>query len=284
MAHFEAEVWDKKTKQLVKGKIYIDGKLNQQIDTKIKKDVTKKDKDKVYVIDGTEGAGKSVLAMQLAKKLDHTFCLDRVVMNAIDFTHAIAQAKRFQCIVFDEAYSGLSSRTALSEINHLLVSLMMEMRQKNLFVIIVLPTIFLLDKYVALWRARGLFHVYEFKGNRGFWVYYNNKKKKVLYLLGKKDYSYNIKNAKSKFKGRFLDAYVVDEAEYRKKKKKALESRDRRTKSDKFKEQRDKLLWILYENEGHTLQELIDICKMNQVHLKKTSISEILSKFRATGT
>jgi len=69
------------------------------------------------------------------------------------------KTKKGQCIIFDEAFTGLSSRGALSGINKALVGLMMQMRQKNLFVIMVLPTFFMLDKYAAIFRAKALIHV-----------------------------------------------------------------------------------------------------------------------------
>src|SRR3989304_1484455 len=91
---------------------------------------------------------------------------------------------------YDEAYRGLSSRAAMSQINKLIVSVMMEMRQKNLVAIIVLPTFFMLDRYVAIFRSKGLFHVYQNKGKRGYWLFYNENEKKLLYILGHKLMSY----------------------------------------------------------------------------------------------
>jgi len=134
-------------------------KLNEKITkadkTKVLPKIRKKDFDWVWIVDGVEGCGKSVFALQLAKILDPTFNLSRVCMTPQEFTRAILKAGKGQCVVFDEAFTGLSSRASLTEINRLIVSLMMEMRQKNLFVIIVMPTIFLLDRYVAIFRARG---------------------------------------------------------------------------------------------------------------------------------
>jgi len=194
--------------------LYFDGKLIKGL-KKVKKRITKKDHDYVIAIDGEEGSGKSTLANQIAKFIDPSFDLSRVCMTPLEFSQAIMKAKKGQAIVYDEAFTGLSSRGALSEINKLLVSLMMEMRQKNLFVIIVLPTFFLLDKYVALWRAKCLIHVYMKSSKRGYFTFFNRKKKKILYLRGKKDYSYSV--IKTKFRGRFTAKSVIDDIKYRKK-------------------------------------------------------------------
>jgi hypothetical protein len=109
----------------------------------------------------------------------------------------------------------------MSDINKTLVSMLAEIRQRNLYVFIVMPTFFDLDRYAAIWRSRGLIHVYTDKGyGRGYFAYYNAERKKNLYILGKKFYDY--RKPKPNFRGRFTNYYVVDEEEYRKRKLKAL--------------------------------------------------------------
>jgi len=255
--------------------LYVDGHLHEQIENKIKVKVGKKDNDWVWIIDGTEGSGKSVLAQQLAKLLDPSFNIDRMCMSPKEFTKAVLSAKKGQCVVFDEAFTGLSSRASLTEINKLLVSLMMEMRQKNLYVIIVMPTFFLLDRYVALFRARGLIHVYLKNGKRGRWVYFNNKKKKLLYLQGKKLFNYS--KPKSKFRGRFYDNYTIDEALYREKKAKALMEKSRSTKAETFRIQRDKLLFGYKQKMKLNDTQLFHFCKKEcNLNLSRRRISEIM--------
>jgi hypothetical protein len=235
---------------------YMDNKLTVEL-AKVRKGVTKKDKDHVFAVDGAEGCGKSVFSMQLAATLDPTFCIDRVCFTAPEFTRAIVKAKKGEAVIFDEAFTGLSSRAALSEVNKLLVSLMMEMRQKNLFVIVVMPTFFLLDKYVALWRATGLFHVFTKDGRRGYWLYFNKYKKKMLYLAGKKYYTYSGKNIpRSGFKGKFYDQYTVDEKEYRKRKKTALESKRRTTKAEIYINQRNLYMLLLNKTYGISARKI----------------------------
>ena len=166
--------------------LYMDGGLYNQLNDNVKPAVQKEDFDFVMIVDGEEGAGESVLAFQIAKILDPNFNMDNICFTADDFINAITKAKKNQCIVFDEGFTGLSSRASLSEINNLVISMMMEMRQKNLFVIIVMPSVFMLDKYAVFHRAKGLFHVYMRSGRRGFWRFFNKRARKYLYLLGKK--------------------------------------------------------------------------------------------------
>lgn len=254
--------------------LYMDNRLNRDIDNKVLPRVKKKDFDQVWVVDGPEGSGKSVFAQQLAKKMDPTFDISRMCMTSDGFTKAVLKAKKGQCVIFDEAFTGLSSRASLSEVNKLLVSLMMEMRQKNLIVIIVMPTIFLLDRYVAIFRSRGLFHVYMKRGKRGRWVYFNNKKKKLLYLLGKKLFSY--KEPRSKYRGRFTNQYTINEEEYREKKKEALTNKSRSTKAATFKRQRDVLFWILHKKVYVNQGRISKMCKDVGFKIERNTISEII--------
>lgn len=259
-----------------KRSLYMDSRLYNDIQTKILPKIKKKDFDWVWVVDGPERSGKSVFAMQLAKILDPSFELSRVCMTPTDFTKAILKAKKGQCVIFDEAHTGLSSRASLTEINRLLVSLMMEMGQKNLFVIIVMPTIFQLDRYAALFRTKGLFHIYLKKGRRGRWAYFNSKKKKLLYLKGKKMFDYSF--PKTKYRGRFGDQYVVDEKEYRKKKKDALSTKSRITKAETYKSQRDTLFWIMYKKLGLTQVKITRLCNNIGFKIHRTNILKILQE------
>ncbi len=211
-------------KVTVNGKeFYIDGYLKENLDRA--KEIIKKDWDMIFLYDGYEGSGKSVKAMQDAYYCDPTFDLDRVTFNPKEFTKAIKSSKEYQSVIYDEAYTGLSSRAAMSLINRTLVKMLAEIRQKKLFVFIVMPTFFDVDKYVALWRSRALIHVYTGDNfERGFFSFYNMERKKDMYVLGKKFYNYF--KPSPNFRGRFMNTYVVDEDEYRKKKKNSLLQRE----------------------------------------------------------
>ena len=207
----------------IKGKkLYVDGYLKSNLDKA--KEIIRKDWDIVFVYDGYEGSGKSVKAMQDCFYFDNSFNIDRICFNPIEFTKAIKEAKPYQAVLYDEAFTGLNARAAMSIINRTLVKMLAEIRQKRLFVCIVMPTFFDLDRYVALWRSRALIHVYMGKNfQRGYFMFFNMERKKQLYVLGKKYYSYS--KPMSNFKGRFTNAYVIDETEYRKRKKDSLMKR-----------------------------------------------------------
>lgn len=203
--------------------LYIDGYHKGTLDTARK--IIKADWDMVFVYDGFEGTGKSVKAMQDAFYCDPTLTIDRITFNPEDFKAAIEQAKPYQAVVLDEAYGGLSSRGAMGSINKSIVQMLTVIREKNLFIFIVLPTFFDLDKYVALWRSRALIHVYTGKNfERGFFEFYNKDRKKNLYVLGKKLYDYS--HQKPNYRGSFTNTYVVDEELYRTKKRETSMGKD----------------------------------------------------------
>lgn len=208
-----------------KEQYYMDGYLQDNLD--IAKKIIKKDWDMIFAIDGAEGSGKSVLTQQIAKYCDPTFNIDRIVFTPKSLRLAIIESKPYQAIIYDEAYTGLSSRATMSLINRTLVSMLAEIRQKNLFVYVVMPCFFDLDKYVALWRSRVLIHVYTGKNfQRGFFTFFNSDRKKALYMNGKKFYCYS--KPKANFHGRFPNHYTVDEKEYKKKKRDSLIDREKK--------------------------------------------------------
>lgn len=255
---------------------YMDNRLYTESTTIIRKGIQKKDKDWLVIIDGQEGSGKSVFAMLLGKVLDPDLNMSRICMTPQDFTKAILTAKKGQCVIFDEAFTGLSSRGALTEINRVLVSLMMEMRQKNLYVLIVMPTFFELDRYVAIHRSKGLFHVYQNSGRRGFFTYFNEKNKKLLYLKGKKMYDYSY--PRTGYYGRFLDQYIIPEQEYRDKKKEALMKKSRSTRAMQLKSQRDTLMYIMYKTLDVSQRRISQLMRENHERIDHATISEALKE------
>jgi hypothetical protein len=256
------------------------------LDKKIIPALQKRDKDRILVIDGNEGGGKSTLAFQIGKYVDPTLNLSRVVFNAEDFREAVFKAKKCQCIIYDEAFTGLSSRSSLSGINRALVSLMMQMRQKNLFVLIVLPTFFLLDKYVALFRTVALIHVYEVRGRRGYFKIFSKRSRKILYLFGKQTYSYHHKKVYTNFKGRFYGNFALgdekEEERYRKRKIDALQATESNPMSAgqaKYKEQRDILLHLLRKNMRLPYSQMQELLNEYQIDMSYVQIRNICAKF-----
>lgn len=236
---------------------YMDGYLCDNFT--LAKEMVKDDWDMIGCYDGYEGSGKSVKAMQDAYFFDSTFTLDRVCFTGELFKRAIEKAEPQQAVVYDEAFTGLSSRESMNKINKNIIKMLAEIRQKNLFVLIVLPTFFDLDRNVALWRTRYLVHIYINKKRvRGFFSFFNADKKKVLYAAGRKYYSYRHPNPN--FRGRFTNHYVVNEKKYRARKFEALLSQFRPEKivrSEKQMEEgfKNKLIARLAHLDGLSIKQ-----------------------------
>lgn len=179
--------------------------------------LAKLNEDRHYLVDGREGTGKSSFAFQQAKYIDPTFNVNQICFTPKDFLNLLRNSEKGKVIVFDEAFRGLSSKGSRSKVNKEIIEALMEVRQRNLIVFIVLPTIFLLEIYAAVFRSEALLHVYKLKKKlangqrvRGVRVY-NYENKKLLYLRGKTKYfSYSFPRI-GKAKGEF---YVKRNEQY----------------------------------------------------------------------
>jgi len=180
--------------------------------------------DRVYLITGREGSGKSTLTFQFAyyclKLMGREFKLNNICFNSKQFAEIIRNAKKNDVVVFDEAFNGLSSKGAVSKENKELIRLLVECRQRGLIVFIVLPSIFLLEKYVAIFRSHGLINCQISKRNykNRFYKIYNYKNKKLLYQLGHKYMSYGRPKIRKmyRFYSKFPPSINIDEYEMKK--------------------------------------------------------------------
>ena len=264
-----------------KKSIYIDERLRNEICKNIIPQLLRKDKDVVFIVDGKERSGKSkfadMLGAYISSEFKNDFNVGNFCMTSEEFKFRVMSAKKNEVVVYDEAHRGMGSRRALSEINHILVNLMMEMGQKNLCIIIVLPTFFMLDKYPALYRAKGLFHIYEKKGKRGFWVYYNEKNKLKLYIKGKKLFDYDCMKY-PKFRGRFSGQYFINEEEYRQKKARTFNESPQEEFESKYLIQRNLLIYGIYKTTKISQTQMVSLLSSWGVNITQPHISEIVQK------
>lgn len=269
------EVIDSKTG--ITYKYHIDAWLQRFLDKKVRERINKRDKDYVLLLDGYEGSGKSTLAQQISKYVDPSLSLDRVCMTADEFKEAILKAEKGQAVIYDEAVTGLTAGDSIGRVGRLLKSLMMQMRQKNLFVIVILPSVFEFNKYAVLSRAMSLFHTYESHGKMGFWTAFNRKALRLLYLKGKKTHSYKVHTP---FRGRFFGKYTVDEEQYREKKLKALEKMDDdgETEEKKSLKQRNLLLYLL-KKKGMTYMDIEKAFKEHKLNFTSEGMGMAVNNY-----
>jgi len=193
------------------------------------------DFDVAGIIDGKEGSGKSVFAQQVAAFLDKDHTLDvhkQICFTPEQFREAVTTLPPGKAIVWDEARSGLNRRRSTKEVNIEITDMLAECRQKNLFMVIVMPTFYDMDMNVAVWRTRFLLHVwYSWEEDpkhpepliRGFFRYYSEEGKKKLYTnkWSRQRYEYPFLQGDS-FENTFPKFYVASEEEYKKRKREAM--------------------------------------------------------------
>ena len=201
-------------------KFFQDGYLDTQLKI-FKRAIEKHNTSAVFVIDGRSGMGKTTLANQVGITLYENYGLKNIYYNPEDFLKALKVAKKGEVLVFDEAML-ISSRSALSAINKMIVQAMSMIRSKRIYIIFCVNSIFDLDKNLAISRADLLLHVYGkslidrgrfsafFKGTDG------RDRIKELYLNGKKFYTYG--KPRCNYRGKFSKQFVVDDEEYEKQK------------------------------------------------------------------
>lgn len=244
---------------------HLDTKLIKMWDALKEGGLAKLNEDRIYIGDGRERVGKTSFIVQQAKYIDPTFDISRICFTPNDFLYQIRTAPKNSVVVFDEAFRGLSSKSTRSTVNKAIVEALMEVGQRNLVIFIVLPTIFLLELYAAVFRSEALFHVYKLKSKttdgrkkRAFKIY-NYVKKKQLYLRGKTKYfSYaqpKIRKAKGRFFVKVIEGFetgipyeTFDMDAYLKKKDEAFRNSGQKEDKEetKYMKQRDLIIKGLY--------------------------------------
>lgn len=238
----------------------------------------------VAIVEGRSGMGKTTISFQMAKYMTPDFSLNNVFFTPETFLDALVHTKKGDTLVFDEAML-LSSRSALSSINRMIVIAMSMIRSKNLFIIFNVNSVFDLDRNLALSRADLLLHCYGdsltdkgkflafFKGSDG------RDRIKELYINGKKYYSYA--EPKANFFSTFSSYFVVDEDEYEKLKQvgvnKFLKGSKNALKS-KYLDQRNILINILKEELDLPYRELEEYLNTKGIRINFSGLAKICEK------
>jgi len=209
------------------------------------------------------GTGKSVLVQQIGEAytelvneqhgLNLTFDMKNIVFNPKDLIKRAFELPKYSCIIMDE----WEDAHYWSELAGTLRQFFRKCRQLNLFMLIIIPNFFQLPMPYAV--SRSLFFVdVKFQGEfeRGFFSFYNFKKKKTLYIKGKKTHDYNV--VKPDFYGRFPDGYAVPREIYvAAKHKDMMEDHEKKVPTE-F-EIKAKYFYRLYQNiEGITIKKLAE--------------------------
>lgn len=160
------------------------------------KDLVYHEWDGVSLVLGEEGDGKTTFVKLAAYYVDPDININKVAFCASQFEEAVEAAKPYSSIIWDES-DELSGHWASTMIQTLKRKFK-RIRKQHLFIWLVTPTFFDMNKYWAIHRARCLFHIYAnpsrdsegmFHDNRGRLRFFNKEKKRELYFAGVKTWN-----------------------------------------------------------------------------------------------
>lgn len=230
------------TKVNVGGKeFYLDEKLRQKLE--LTKEMLKKNWDIMFIIDGKERSGKSTLAFTCGWYLsDGKITPDNIIIDIADCIQKIERLPPKSVLIIDEGVLLFLARDTMTAESKTLSKILMICGQKNLVLIVCIPSYFELSKYIATTRARCLLHVYTKGFERGRFMYWGTKKLTALYTEGKQHYN-SYKKPSSTFKGRFTIFEPPFHEEYLRIKNKTLQTAlSVELAGGKPKESKDKLV------------------------------------------
>lgn len=246
--------------------------------------VNQKNTSAVLIVDGRSGMGKTTLAGQCGLYCDANFNIDNYYWEPESFLKGLEEAQPGSFHIFDEAML-ISSRTAMSSINIMIIQAMSMIRSKRLIVCFCVNSIFDLDRNIALSRADILLHVYGASlTKRGdFMAFFKGADKKdrlkELYIKGKKYYNYEV--VRSNFFTSFPSCFVVDEVEYERRKQEGVNkflSGSKGSKAMRFQYQRNLLIAWIRKNCKVTIEEMADIIKADS-----RTVDRIISYLKQIG-
>jgi len=218
-------------------RFYLDNALKDMVDLCIQR----KDKkwDNLLVIDGMERSGKTKLATTIGYYYSHAtgkpFSVDNVFFDPEKLMEAATQTRQ-QCLIWDEAAFGGLSTQWQSRIQQKMNAVLMTTGKYEHLYIVIVPSFFRLNRYLAIDRSIGLLHVYTPDlVTRGFFTCLNMQEKTWIYNNNRKSETYG-KNIS--FRGKFTlknTEGLIDEAAYENKKDEAIANFVRSENPDTWK-------------------------------------------------
>jgi hypothetical protein len=205
--------------------------------------------DSVILIsgDGMTRVGKSMLAQQigyfLASLLETKFDITNIMFGTENLRDTVMKRPKNSVYVFDEARESFDSKKTMSKKNIELATFFDECGMMNNVYILVLPNFYDLMKGLAVNRSEFLinckrvgesrkvnekFNIVSWK--RGYYDFYNRRRKHKLYITHKKFEFYDPKFRN--FWGEFRKYWVIDEDLYNEKKVAFLKRADSKGDED----------------------------------------------------
>ena len=193
--------------------------------------------DVIIAIDGEEGSGKTTLGMQLGKLIDPNLTEKAIEFSPEDAKNAHFRGlperwdpitymeggyenKPWSVIILDES-AKLDRKNTMTANSKDFTGFLSQSRQLHKIFIIILPSVHMLESYVAEHRAVFLLHCYKhMRTGMGFYRWYTRKHiKKIFGPVMHRQKMYCKEHA---FHGRFSSVKPFDDTAYQRKKAAAL--------------------------------------------------------------
>lgn len=273
---------------------YMDGYLQSNL-LEVK-NFLKKGYDCVIIISGNGKVrlGKSTIASQVAyfiawdilqdkikRKLVPAdtkvpFTNDNIVFDPETLMNKSSTYPRNSVFVYDEGRAGLDSARAMENINKATMDFFQECGQYGHVVLIVLPDFFKLSEMIAVPRSLFLINVYHDRNyNRGYFSFFNERQKELLYIIGKKKWGSTAKymSVDDSFHGRFADFMPIDKTLYDQQKREALKKKQKSRTEVKWQRQRDALIWLMKQKTQMSDQKLAEsVTRLSRIVISESSV------------
>lgn len=224
---------------------------------------------------GRVRVGKSKIAMQVGRfltsevnrihKLNNEFSLEKnMVWQGEDLIEKALKLEKYSTIILDEGDDLVDNYW--SSLSKKLRTFFRKCGQLNLFIILILPDFFELPRSYAITRSDFLIDVKFFDDfRRGMFSFYNFKKKRQLYVQGKKFGDYDC--VAPDFGGRFTGADVLDDAKYREMKRAdLLKGEEQKSKPEKLNSLIEPLIRLAVKYSEEMKITEADMCTENEIN------------------
>ena len=220
-------------------------------------------------------SGKSTLGFACAWYIsDGKITMTNICEGTEDASNKLESLPDKSVLIIDEGSLSFGSKDVMRKEQRRLIKILNVIRQKRMCLIIISPSFFDLNKYISADRSRFLLHTYTNKKlERGRFTFFGEKKKKILYQLGKKNFNSYAK-PKADFCGRFFKFDPFGEEYLKLKKKSLMEAFHEKEDYNKYRVQRDGAIRE-WRKEGVTLINMSKRTESWDESLSKTQIGRI---------
>lgn len=234
----------------------------------------------VAVVEGKPGAGKTTLAIQTAYYLDPTFNNDRIAFNVPQFEKAILNATPGQAVIFDEAVIAMLSLDVFKDTTTRLIKLITQCRKRRLIIFLLIPSIFMLQKYFAISLTDFDLRVLSNQGNRGNFLFYNEERKLDLIIKSQGTFKYRANPSLPIMSfTKYCPIDLGEGSDYDKKKDEAMAHKEF-NKKDKTTE----LIWLIHDEYKLGATRLSALMKKYKIPITIDMMRGIIAKGKPDGT